>query len=84
MAGESRIVLQWDGSQQFAVYPIEPDGVAVVRLSAGAIELVKAVDHPYAWDYAGTTGTFVAPDEVLFATLSTTGLHLIPVKLGPL
>ena len=55
---------------------------AVVRLSADAIELVKVIDHPYAWDYAGTTGTFVAPGRVLFATLSTTGLQLISVELN--
>jgi hypothetical protein len=82
MAGESRIVLGRDGAQQVGVYPMQPHGVAVVRLTAHAIELVKVVDHPYAWDYAGTTGIFLAPDRVLFATLSTTGLHLIPVDLG--
>ena len=30
----------------------------------------------------GTTGVF-APERVLFATLSTTGLRLIPVDLRP-
>ena len=50
-------------------------------LSADSIELSKVIDHPYAWDYSGTTGTFVAPERVLFVTLSTTGLHLIPINL---
>jgi hypothetical protein len=84
MASESRIVLGWDGSELIGVYPVRPRGVAVVRLSADAIELVKVVDHPYAWDYPGTTGIFVTPQRVLFATLSTTGLHLIPIDLGQL
>ena len=53
-------------------------------MPAGAIELATVVDHPYAWDYAGTTGAFVAPQQVLFATLSTTGLQLIYVMLGEL
>jgi hypothetical protein len=82
MAAESRIVLGWDGVQEIGVYPVQPRGLAVVRLAAGAIELVKVIDHPYAWDYAGTTGIFLSPDRVLFATLSTTGLRLIPVDLG--
>ena len=33
-------------------------------------------------DYAGTTGAFVMPERVLFATLSTIGLLLIPFELG--
>jgi hypothetical protein len=81
MASESRIILGWEGSQLIGVYPVKPRGVAVVRLSADAIELSKVIDHPYAWDYSGTTGTFVAPERVLFVTLSTTGLHLIPINL---
>jgi hypothetical protein len=81
MASESRIILGWDGSQLIGVYPVNPRGVAVVRLSADAIELSKVIDHPYAWDYSGTTGTFVAPERVLFVTLSMTGLHLIPINL---
>jgi hypothetical protein len=82
MAAESRIVLGGDGAQQIGVYPVQPQGVAVVRLTAHAIELVKVIDHPYAWDYAGTSGIFLTPGRVLFATLSTTGLHLIAVDLG--
>ena len=46
-------------------------------MPAGAIELAKVVDHPYAWDYAGTTGAFVAPQQDLFATLSTTGMPAV-------
>jgi len=82
MVSESRIVLFHDGSQLIGVYPVSPHGVAVVRLSPEAIELVKIINHPYVWDYSGTTGTFIAPDRVLFATLSTTGLHLIMLDLG--
>ena len=81
MASECRIILGWDGSQLIGVYPVKPRGVAVVRLSADAIELSKVIDYPYAWDYSGTTGTFVASEQVLFVTLSTTGLHLIPINL---
>ncbi len=81
MASESRILLGWDGAQWLGVYPVWPRGVAVVRLTPDTIELVKLIDHPYVWDSAGTTGTFVAPDRVVFATLSATGLHLIPVNL---
>ncbi len=81
MVSESRIVLGWDGAQLTGAYPVKPRGVAVVRLTANSIELVKTVDHPYAWDYPGTTGIFIAPARVLFATLSTAGLQLIPVDL---
>ena len=83
MASESRIVLGWDGKQLTGAYPVRPHGVAVVRISAGAVELVKLVEHAYAWDYGGTTGVFVAPGRVLFATLSTTGIRLIAVDLTP-
>ena len=81
MVSESRLVLGWDGAQLIGAYPVRPRGVAVVRLSAGAIELVKLIDHPYAWDYAGTTGVFTAPDQLLFATLSTKGLQIISLNL---
>lgn len=81
MASESRLVLGWDGSQLIGVYPVRPRGIAVLRLSVDTIELVKLVEHPYEWDYAGTSGAFVAPGRVLFATLSTTGLHLISIDL---
>ena len=81
MASESRIVLGWDGTHLIGVYPVRPRGIAVVRISSDAVELVKVIDHPYQWDYSGTTGAFVAPGRVLFVTLSTTGLHLIRVDL---
>lgn len=81
MASESRLVLHWDGSQLTGAYPVTPRGVAVVRMTAGAAALAKVVDHPHAWDYMGTSGLFVAPGRVLFATLSTAGLQLIPVDL---
>jgi hypothetical protein len=54
----------------------------VLRINATAIELVKRIDHSYRWDYSGTTGAFVGGNRVLFATLSTSGLKLIPVDLG--
>jgi len=81
LASESRIILGYDGSQLIAVYPVSPHGIAVVRIAAEAIELVKLIDHPYAWDYTGTSGTFISPARVLFVTLSKTGLRLIPVDL---
>ncbi len=83
MASESRIVLGRDGAQLIGVYPVRPQGIAVVRLATDGITLLRIIDHPHVWDYTGTTGTFVAPGRVLFATLSMTGLHLIPVDVGP-
>jgi hypothetical protein len=82
MVSESRIILGLDGSQLIGIYPVRPRGSALIHLSGDAIELVKVIDNPYVWDYSGTTGTFVAPDQVLFATLSTTGLHLIKINTG--
>ena len=83
MASESRIVLGWDGTRLTGVYPVRPRGIAVVRIAADAVDLVRVVDHPYEWDYAGTTGAFVSAGRVLFATLSTRGIQLIRVDLGP-
>ena len=81
MTSESRIVLGWDGAHVIGAYPVRPRGIALVRISSEAVELVKVIDHPYPWDYSGTTGAFVAPGRALFVTLSTTGLHLISVDL---
>jgi hypothetical protein len=81
MMSESRIILNWDGSRLTGAYPVKPRGIAVVHLTASAVELDKVVDHPYAWDYSGTTGAFVGPGRVLFATLSTSGIRLIPIDL---
>lgn len=81
MVSESRIVLGRRGDEVIGVYPVSPSGVAVVRLATGAIELQTTLRHPYRWDYPGTAGAFVAPGRVLFATLSTTGLRLIPVDI---
>jgi len=83
MASESRMVISHDGPETVGVYPVLPSGIAVVRLSAAAIDFDRLVAHPYAWDYMGTTGTFVAPGRVLFATLSKTGLRLIHVDVVP-
>jgi hypothetical protein len=83
MASESRIVLGWDGARLLGVYPARPRGIAVVHLTADAVELVKLIDHPYAWDYTGTTGLFLSPQQVLFATLSRQGIRLLRVDLGP-
>jgi hypothetical protein len=82
MASESRIVLGRDGPQVIGVYPVSPRGVAVVRIDGDAIDLVKFIDHPHSWDYSGTTGTFVQPGQVLFTTLSTTGMRLISIEVG--
>jgi hypothetical protein len=81
LAFESRIILGYDGLQLIAVYPVSPHGVAVVRLAADQIELVKLIDHPYAWDDTGTSGIYIAPDRVLFVTLSKTGLRVIPIDI---
>jgi hypothetical protein len=56
MASESRIIVGGNGSATVGVHPVDPHGIAVIRLSPGAIELARIVDHPHAWDYAGTTG----------------------------
>jgi hypothetical protein len=81
MQSESRVVLGRDGDGIVGVYPVRPHGVAVVHLSAAAIGPAQTVDHPYEWDYSGTTGMFVAPGRVLFATLSTGGLRLFAVDI---
>ncbi len=81
MASESRILAHCDEAQCIGVYPVRPRGVAVVRLKPGAIELLKLIDHPYAWDYTGTSGAFVTPDQVIFVTLSTSGIKLVPINL---
>lgn len=81
LASESRIVLGWDGAQMIGVYPVRPRGVAVVRISASTVSLERLIDHPYTWDYTGTTGLFIQPNRVLFVTLSTTGLRRISVNL---
>jgi hypothetical protein len=83
LASESRIVLGLDGGQAIGVYPVRPRGVAVLRLSAGAVSLARLADHPHHWDYMGTAGAFVAPGRMLFATLTTAGLKLIPFSLHP-
>jgi hypothetical protein len=81
MASESRIVLGLDGSQVIGAYPVRPRGIAIVHLSANAIELARVIDHPHPWEDAGTTGVFVGPGRILFATLSTGGLRLIPFDI---
>lgn len=82
MTSESRIVLGWDGKRLTGVYPVRPRGVAVVRLSATAIEPVRTIEHPYEWDYTGTTGAFVTPGRVLFLTLSRAGIRQVLVEVG--
>lgn len=65
-----------------AVYPVKPRGIAVINFSATKIKLVKKIPHSYRWDYMGTTGVMVTLDQILFATLSTRGVHLFPVKIN--
>lgn len=81
MASESRMALTRDGTRVIGVYPVQPRGIAVVQLSTTAVELLRFIDHPYVWDYSGTAAAFMGPDRVLFVTLSTAGLRLIPVNL---
>jgi hypothetical protein len=81
MASESRILLHWEGAQMIGVYPVAPHGVAVVHLSADAIDLLRIIDNPYVWDYAGTSGVFLSPERVLFVTLSTAGLQFLSISL---
>jgi hypothetical protein len=79
---ESRLVLGLRGNAVVGAYPVAPRGVAIVRLAADAIALGTVIAHDYEWDYGGTTGVFVSPHKVVFATLSTKGIKLIPVELG--
>lgn len=81
MAAESRMVIGEEGADVIGAYPVRPRGVAVIRLSPTTAQLDRVIDHPYEWDYAGTTGTFIAPGRVLFATLSQSGVQLINVGL---
>jgi hypothetical protein len=81
LASESRVIIGHVGSELVAVYPVRPSGVAVVRLTAERIELLKVVANPYVWDYSGTTGAFTAPDRVVFYTLSQSGLQVIAIDL---
>jgi hypothetical protein len=81
MAAESRLVLRSDGRQLTAVYPVSPKGVAVLNISNDSIALLRVIDKDYVWDYAGTTGLFTSPDQVLFATLSTSGIKLLAIKI---
>jgi hypothetical protein len=79
MTAESRLAL---GANSIGAYPAAPSGVAVVRISATAIEPLRIVQHPYAWDYSGTAGTFITPERLVLATLSTSGLRLFLVDLA--
>lgn len=81
MVSESRVVIAQVGSELLAAYPVSPHGVAVVRLAAERIDLLKVIAHPYVWDSSGTTAYFSAPDRVVFFTLSKSGLRVIPVDL---
>ncbi len=64
-----------------AIYPTLPSGAAVVSITAGSIDLQRSIPASYKWDYMGTDGMFVAPNRILFATLSKTGLRLVPMNL---
>jgi hypothetical protein len=80
MVSESRLLVHCDGRRCLGAYPVRPHGVAIVSLSADGVELVERIEHPYAWDYIGTSGVFVSPTRLLFVTLSTTGIKLIPIE----
>lgn len=82
--GQAPVPVQGQGrgpEEMLAVYPVQPHGLAVLRLSAAAVTLVKTIDHPHAWDYMGTTGRFVSAGRVLFATLTTRGIRAFLVDL---
>lgn len=83
MASESRMLTHCDGGQCIAVYPVRPKGIAVLRLRQDGADLLKIIDHPHEWDYMGTSGAFVSPDRLVFATLSKTGIKLVTVTLQP-
>lgn len=77
--GESQIVLSPSAGAVTAVYPTVPSGVAVLRITRAGVRLARRIEHPHAWDYTGTVGTFTAPDRVLFATLSRAGVQLVVI-----
>ncbi len=82
LVSESRFIWTHESSGVIGVYPVMPSGVAVIHVSAEKITLQKIIASDFQWDYIGTTGTFVSPSRVLFATLSTKGLKVFTFKLS--
>lgn len=79
LVSESRFVWTKGTAGIIGAYPVMPSGVAVIHISAERIALQKIHSPVYQWDYIGTTGTFVSPSDILFATLSTEGLKTFTV-----
>ncbi len=76
LVNESRFVWTNGSAGVIGAYPIVPSGLAVIHVSAEKITLQKILPAEYQWDYTGTTGTFISPSTILFATLSTKGLKI--------
>jgi len=81
LASESRVLICAAGSGNLALYPVAPQGLALLRLGAASVELERVVTHPQRWDYMGTTGWFVDENRVLMATLTTQGVRAFAVDL---
>ncbi|MDB5805206.1 MAG: hypothetical protein JWN73_2528 [Betaproteobacteria bacterium] len=81
LASESRVLICAGGDGTLAVYPVAPQGIAVLRLGAASVELLRVVAHPQRWDYMGTTGWFAGETRVLFATLTTQGVRAFAFDL---
>ncbi len=80
---ESRLVIAGRGAAPaLAAYPMQPSGVALLRLTAGGARLLRTIEHPYRWDYTGTVGMFVGLQRLLFATLSRAGVQLLAIDTG--
>lgn len=85
LVSESRFVWTNGPSGIIGVYPSIPSGIAVLHVATEKISLQKILPSDYQWDYIGTTGNFVSASQVLFATLSRTGLNFLTFNLeGPL
>ncbi len=78
---ESKLITQARGGGVIGVYPTEPNGAAIVRISYGGVDLVRTAPDLYPWDYMGTDGMFVGRHRVLFATLSKHGVRFVPVAV---
>ena len=82
LVSESRFIWTNESSGVIGVYPVIPSAIAVIHVSAKKIALKKILASDFQWDYVGTTGTFVSPSDVLFATLSTKGLKIFTFNLS--
>ncbi len=60
-------------SLAYAVYPMRPNGAAVLRLYPNGVELNNTISDSYNWSYIGTDGIFIAENTVYFVSLSKKG-----------